>query len=384
MIYRFKELAKAAIAFFFSLLDSIFLLPVQKGESDHIALVRVDEIGDFVLWLDSAQHFRSRFPGRKIVLVCNSAVADLAGLLPWWDDVFPVDTTKIAKSMAYRRRILAEIRRTGFALAIQPTFSRNMMIGDAIIRATGAPQRIGSSGDLSNIFSWQKACSDRWYTALVPAVPEQLTEIERNAEFVDKLFSVRIPNAICRLSKCCDLDGMLLIDEPYFIVFPGSTRSRKCWPPDNYVELVDQVASSTGYLPVLCGSLAERELCSSISRHCTSRTLNVAGHTSIPQFIEFVRRAKFLVGNDTAAIHIAAAVDTPSVCILGGGHFGRFMPYPDNISGTKPIVVVSPMPCFGCNWICTQVHKIGGPTPCISNITPGQVLAATGSLLPQR
>lgn len=383
MIYQIKELAKATFAILLSFFDFIVLALVKKVKSDHIALVRVDEIGDFVLWLDSAQHFRSQFAGRKIILICTKATADLARLVPWWDEVVPIDTIKIGTSMIYRQKILTKIRCAGFAVAIQPTFSRNMMIGDSIIRATGASQRIGSSGDLSNIFPWQKAYSDRWYTDLVPAAPEGLMEIERNAEFVNNLFSVRIPNAIYRFRTCCELDGRLLVDEPYFIVFPGSARSRKCWPAANYVELIDRVVSSTGYIPILCGSLAERELCSSISRDCTARTLNFAGDTSIPQFIEFVRRAKFVVGNDSAAIHIAAAVDAPSVCILGGGHFGRFMPYPENVCGTKPITVVHRMPCFGCNWICTQAHEFGGPTPCISNITLRQVLEATNHLLQQ-
>ena len=88
-----------------------------------------------------------------------------------------------------------------------------------------------------------------------------------------------------------------------------------------------------------------------------------------------VSDAKFLIGNETSAIHIAAAVRTPSVCILGGGHFGRFIPYklekePD---GPLPIPVYYKMTCFNCNWNCIYPIKKGEPTPCIKDITVDHV-----------
>jgi len=53
----------------------------------------------------------------------------------------------------------------------------------------------------------------------------------------------------------------------------------------------------------------------------------LAGKTTIAQLVELIRNASLLIGNDSAAIHMAAATQTPSVCILGGGHYGRFLPY---------------------------------------------------------
>jgi len=83
------------------------------------------------------------------------------------------------------------------------------------------------------------------------------------------------------------------------------------------------------------------------------------------------------VGNDTSAVHIAAAVGTPSVCILGGGHYGRFLPYAtETDKQVSPIPVTHQMDCFNCNWQCTQPHRKGDAAPCISNIQVNQVFEA--------
>jgi len=53
------------------------------------------------------------------------------------------------------------------------------------------------------------------------------------------------------------------------------------------------------------------------------------------------------VGAESSGAHLACAVGVPNVVLLGGGHFGRFMPYSRLTSA-----VVLPLDCFGCNWRC--------------------------------
>jgi hypothetical protein len=70
--------------------------------------------------------------------------------------------------------------------------------------------------------------------------------------------------------------------------------------------------------------------------------------------------------------------------LLGGGHFGRFVPYPDNVNGTPPVAVFHQMACYGCNWQCTQPHEPGQPVPCIAAIPVAEVIAATELILLER
>ncbi len=110
--------------------------------------------------------------------------------------------------------------------------------------------------------------------------------------------------------------------------------------------------------------------------------MNLAAKTTLPEFVEVIRRAKILVSNDTAAVHISAAVGTPSVCILGGGHYGRFLPYSlETENSTTPVSVIHKMDCYNCNWICTQPSKKGKAAPCIANIRVEQVLNVVKQIL---
>jgi hypothetical protein len=71
------------------------------------------------------------------------------------------------------------------------------------------------------------------------------------------------------------------------------------------------------------------------------------------------------------------------VCILGGGHFGRFLPYPAGATGHGPVPlpVYTPMDCFGCDWHCRYPVDPGQPYPCLGNVSVEQVWAGVKTVL---
>ena len=90
--------------------------------------------------------------------------------------------------------------------------------------------------------------------------------------------------------------------------------------------------------------------------------IDLVGKTSLVELVELLRNALLVLSNETSAVHIGAAVGAPVICILGGGHFGRFLPYvveKPEPSRPTPIVVVQPMSCFGCNWQCVHPRERG-------------------------
>lgn len=381
------RLLKSGYLFFVTIITFIFDTCVitfirKSAQPRDVAIVRLDGIGDFILWLDAAKEFRNLYPKMKITLIADQVCSSLATLLPYWDEVIPVDRKKLIRNPIYRFQTLMQVRLHGFESAIQPTFSRDFRLGESLIRAAGALHRIGSIGDLSNMTAWQKMLSDRWYSQLLPATAELLMEIQRNAEFMRGLGLRKFATSVPSLPKLIDLPAKLTIRQPYFVIFPSAFWDGKMWPAERFGELLSKLTESNGGLAVLCGSCEERALCAQIIDSSGMEALNLAGETSLPELVEVIRRAKILVGNDTSAVHIAAAVGTPSVCILGGGHYGRFMPYVveagDHIA---PVPVIHRMDCFGCNWQCTQPHEKGIAVPCISHITVDQVLEAIEKIL---
>lgn len=373
---------KAFITWLILRLDELALTPIQQRKQAGIALIRLDNIGDFFLWLDTAKEYRCLYPNQKITLIANAAWADLAKQLPYWDEVWPVNIRDLNLRHPLKRwQLLRGIYHRGFHIAVQPTFSRVVMYGDSVARATGAKHRIGSVGDLANATAADQKMANRWYTQLLPARPGAMIELLRNAEFVSHLGGKPIQATLAKLPRLAALPSGLQSVAPYFIVFPGASWGGKQWPVAQFATTLVALHSRHGWQPVLCGAPNEAALCQAVAKAAAVNCLDLSGQTNLSELAEVIRGAKLLVGNDTSAVHIAAAVGTPAVCILGGGHFGRFMPYPDTVPGIKPVVAFEAMPCYHCNWRCNQPHEPNGPVPCISHISVQTVLAAAEQAL---
>lgn len=365
-------------------LDFIFLIFCFNRYGNRVALVRLDAIGDFFLWLPYASIYKRMHPERELILIANSTWADFARELPYWDTVYSVDTKLMVRSLTYRWKTLKKVCAIGASIAIQPTFSREILCGDSIVRATRAEKKIGSVSDLSNITMSEKLLSNRWYSRLIAAAPDPMMELDRNAEFVRNLYSLEMNLAEKKIPlHDITLRDDLLIKEKYFIVFPGASWVGKIWPLDRYTELASWICAKYNLRLVVCGAKAEIEMGNKLlSNSKCSDAVNLAGKTSLSEFYQVVQRALFLVGNDTSAVHIAATVGVPSVCIIGGGHYGRFMPYPEGWSEHNPIPVYESMPCYGCGWSCTQkTYDKTKCVPCIDSIEIDAVKRAIAQIV---
>lgn len=371
---RFRNLGRHAAHY---LVDRFAVLGMTHSDPDVAVVVRVDGIGDFVVWLEAARALRQHLRSRRIVLVANRIFAALAAATGDFDEVIAVDLDAFEHDLRYRFNMVRRLRALGAATAIQPTFSRRFTSGDAMVRATGAPERIGSTGEPGSMRPWQQRVADRWYTRLIPAASGPVAEFERNCEFLQGLGAATTKPAVAKVGVVAELPSSLRIAGDYFIVFPGAGNPKRMWPAHSFGAAARAIAERYGWRMVVCGSAGEAGTGRQVADHAGLPDARIlSGQTSLPEFVELVRGARLLIGNETSAIHIAAAVGTPSVCLLGGGHFGRFMPYPPAVEGTKPVAVFRRMACFGCNWHCTLPYRKGGPVPCIDAIEVQDVMTA--------
>ncbi len=358
-------------------------LPTFAKPKDGVLLVRLDLIGDFVLWLDAAQVYRRLYPTQKITLVVNRACEAVARSLPHWDEVIGLDVNELRFNYLYRIRVLTKLRLRNYKTAIHPTFSREL-IGDITVRASGAPERIGYAGDTNNIALTTKLISDGWYTRLIPNDPSKIMELNINAHFVRQLGDQGFLSNVPIIPPLVKLNPPLSFMSPYIVIAPGASWQPKMWPTVKYVALAKQILSKFKGHVLLCGGKDDWSVCETISNRLNNdRVANLAGDTSLVEFIELIRKAQLVICNDSSPVHIAAAVGTMSVCILGGGHFGRFLPYkPERrLTAHSPITLWSEMGCFGCNWRCQFQVTNKSSVPCIANITLDAVLTASELIL---
>jgi len=360
----------------------VALLPASprgEGRKESLLLVRLDAIGDYILWLDAAAALRTLFPPERfhLVLAANALWAELAEATPYFDEVLPIEVKRLVPELRYRVRTWLKIRSRSCSMAVNPTFSRHFPFDDSVMRICGAPERIGSTGDLANQRAWEKRLSDRWYTKLLAASAWPLMELERNAEFVRALgltgFQAGVPVLPLSLESVDPFPG-----RRYCVMVPGASLAVKQWPVQHFAEVGKRIWHTYGVGIVICGSGADaplgRRLQESIAAEvpaCEVRT----GSTTLTEFAALIKGASFVVANDSSAVHIASAVGTASFCLVGGAHYGRFVPYrvASSAPASGPVAISHPMECYGCNLNCRFDLPEGASAPCLERITVDQV-----------
>jgi ADP-heptose:LPS heptosyltransferase len=340
--------------------------------------IRLDHIGDFILWQAAARSLCENYSEQRRILFANQAFVPLALALGWWDEVHGVQVKRLEKDLRYRFGILSAVRRCGAELVLQPVYSRSFHESDALVRASAAPRRIGFDGDLCNLSAAQKAVSDRWYTQLIKTGPEHAAEIQRNAQFASQVTGKHV-EAVVRLFPELSSDGPApTLPSAYFVINPGASWEGKQWPSASFAAVARAMFDQFGWHAVLCGAGSEQPICNEVATRLDPRHVtNLCGKTSLSELAELIRRARMVIGNDTATSHLAPAVGTPSVSIVGGGHFGRFLPYPVTVIQPDFAQVVNhSMPCYQCNWRCVHPRQAGEPVACIAAVPVAAVVDA--------
>lgn len=367
------------------LLASAFPVRKRSGGRKRVVFIKMDGIGDHIIWTASFGLIERLYPAEthELILVSNERNRDLAGSADLFEQKYYVDARSFASSPTYRFQKLREIKSLGADVVINPRTTRDFLWGDSLVRASGAPIRIGSVG-INNLMSpLQERISARWYTELRPAPAENMHELAANAEFLGADGSeISLPLRI--EAAAASGQAALLPDEDHAVIFVGAFTEDKRWPVASFAEAAKIISREIGLKIVLCGGPGENELGVEFARYFDGEFVDLIGKSTLIELSEVVSRAKLIVSNDTSAGHIAVAQGCPAIVVTPGNHVGRYYPYPGGLSekGVKLIAVTHEMPCFGCGWNCIYTELAEDlPKPCIANVTPQDVARAATKLL---
>jgi ADP-heptose:LPS heptosyltransferase len=106
----------------------------------------------------------------------------------------------------------------------------------------------------------------------------------------------------------------------YAVIAPTSRWAGKCWPIDRYTELARTLVTNPNLdRVIIAGGPGERLQCAPLLELAENhpKIVDRVGSTSISQLMAIISRAKLVVANDSAALHIAVGFDRPLVALLG-------------------------------------------------------------------
>ena len=363
-----KILRVCRFVIFWGSSELIRLAPARRPLTS-VLVLRLDAIGDLVLWLSTgireiSQYGRSR---GYVVLLARQDWADFARELGIFDEVLPLDTQRFMTDLPYRLALLLMLRRRGFALVIQTRAAREFLLEDMIVRAVGATETLGNAGDTSNIRYQLKRVSDKWYSRLILVPSHSTHESERNKVFTRALTGAT-PQPVAMqfdssISKQFEIAGS------FFVVAPGAGWYGRQWPATRFAEVASRLQQKKGWMCVVVGGVNDCVLGESIQEIVGQGCVNLAGQLTLLELGGILKSAELVITNESSVAHYAPFVGTKTVVILGGGHFGRFLPYASNMPESRQsLPIFKAMDCFGCNWVCRFSVPIGAPMPCIEQV----------------
>lgn len=345
-------------------LDEVSLL---ARAPQRLLFIRMDSIGDGVMAAGMIPPLHGCLPDTRLTVLCQPQLAPVFSGLPGVVDVITVDKAAYKRRDAYRKEIRHRLAAGRFNVALNTVCSREP-VSDELVRTSGAPVRIGFTGDASNHRPGALPRYDRGYTHLFPIRDPGKPELLRHAELLRRLglgdhpLQATFPLAEADRAYAEALFARESLDPATTVaLFPGAQHAIKFY--EGYGAALDGLVGEEGLTVLLLGGPGDREIGRINAAHLHGRVVDLMGATSLGQTAALLARCRLAVGADTALAHLSCAVGTPNVIVLGGGHFGRFLPYSPLTS-----VVCRPLACYGCNWACTfeRAH-------CIQDLPPALV-----------
>ena len=237
-------------------------------------------------------------------------------------------------------------------LFVRVRHARNFAVGSLLWLGRGPARALSKSRDIEHEADRQlRLVSEYTVTAHAAEFPLPLSaELQAEAARVLEQHGISSEGLLC--------------------ISPGAKRSTNRWPASRFGEVARRWIEDGGRVLVL-GSESDHALGVEIREIAGPGTTNLCGQSPILLAAALIQRAQLLASNDTGAIHLAAAVQTPSVVPFSARDVpDRWFPYFSEATPehSRPIVHRRSPACSPC-WLESCPHE----NRCLSEIPTDQV-----------
>jgi lipopolysaccharide heptosyltransferase II len=302
-------------------------------------------VGDAVMCIPALRAIRDLRPKAEIVILARPWVADLYRGQSYADRIAVYENRGKHKGFWGRERLAAELRREKFdtALLFQNAFEAAWLAWRA-----GVPERIGYARD------WRT-----WLLTRAIRIPGKgegsdheayyYLKLLRGAGWLEQLplieeIAIAVPEGDRQRARD-RLSAAGARKDAIRIAFgPGAAYgSAKCWDPERYAALADQLIAAFDADVIFFGAPQEGAMATRIAGGMRRRAVNLVGATKIGELPALLSSCRLFIGNDSGAMHVAGAVGVPVIGIFG----------PTDPEGTRPMtpqftLIREPVECSPC------------------------------------
>jgi ADP-heptose:LPS heptosyltransferase len=346
------------------------LLKKRRG----LLVIRMDGIGDMVLFRRALDHYAAAFNVAKediTILGCKSwqSIAD---------EVFKgyrveaINEHAFAKRPIYRFAVSLRIRRLAPRICVCDSYFRRALMADSLAWVANAPRQIVSLPYINEPTRPEFLFYLSQGAEVINTGDYPTHEIIRHYRFVSAVGGKTVPPGPPRITW---RDSKPPIGEgaSYVVLNPGSNSPGRRWPLAGYIGLAERFRKK-GLRVVFVGAAEENP--DAVRRRALvgkSGVIDLTGRTTLAELLDLMKGAACVVGNDSGPAHLSIALGAPTVVVVGGGHFGCFFPYPEDVAPTNARFVYEEMECYHCFWRCPKRADRNDAFPCIAAISEEMV-----------
>jgi heptosyltransferase-2 len=334
--------------------------------------------GDIILSIPLLRALDKLFPNSKTTVVTTPSGKKMLENLSEINDFIIYDKKNKDRGIFGFLKTLSKVKKLhrdrNFYMAIIP----HRFLKSALFAfLAGIKIRIGFTENKNFITSF-------FYTDKVKR-STSIHEIERNLSLLSPVIFEKIdpPSSRLPFSSSSSSKMMQYVGENYnfgnsVLIAPCSNWQTKAWPEQYFVKLVN-LLSRKNINSILVASSTPNDLavCSKIEKNSDpNHVINLAGQTSFQDLSFLASKAKIMVTNDSAPMHIGAGHNIPLIAIFGSTtkNLG-FYPY-----SSKSHVIEVDLDCRPCG-LHGKTKCPLGHFKCMMDISPEKIMSEVKKVL---
>lgn len=351
---------------------------VPPGELRRVLVVKLRNLGDVLLTSPVFSTLAMHAPGAEIDALVYRDTADMLSGHPALAQLHTIDRgwKQLGPWAQFRheRALIGALRARRYDLVVHLTEHRR---GAWLTRLLGPRWAVAPDGDHGRFFDrsfthrYRVVGGNRRHTVDIHLDSLRRLGIHPTADS-RRLVFVEGAQAGDRAAVLLASGG--LSNGRFVAIHPASRWHFKCWPVESMVALIDGLQDRGHRVVLTCApDPAEREITSAIVARAGRPVIDLGGQLALKELGALIRRARLFIGVDSAPMHIAAAVGTPTVALFGPSGEVEWGPWM-----VRSRVLVSDHRCRPCGF-----DGCGGGkrSECLEAITPIRALAAAEELL---
>ena len=365
--------------------------PANSTPPSVALILKLDTLGDLVLFAPTLRAFRDAWPQTRLVVAIRRAYADLAPQLVEKIEWLATSLDPFAHGPDENSAELTRMRDAVAALKpelVAAASSRRHWLDVALAAAAPAARKLSLGAATDDTFFAAKLKIHLGLTAAeifreTISLPADEPDWQRNFRLADALLG----RSIARTPPALTVDNAARNAATTFLASQNLPRRQfavcaaagfanvkiKTWPAAHFGAALSHLHARHNLRTLLVGHEGERVHLESVRAAAgdAAPLLWLGRDGELPLLAALIAESALYFGNDTGAMHLAAALDVPVVAVFGGGTWPRFTP-----AARRGVALVQPLPCFGCDWDCAF-----DDAPCLTGVTVADATAALDAAL---